>query len=104
MRVLLSTRGSRGDVEPMAALAVRLLDLGAEPPRAVVDQPYYAGRVADLGIGVAHDGPVPTLASLSAALGTALGAEIRARAADVAGRVRADGAMAAAKLLFEQTS
>jgi hypothetical protein len=30
MRVLLSTYGSRGDVEPIAALAVRLQALGAE--------------------------------------------------------------------------
>jgi len=34
----------------------------------VVDQPYWAGRVADLGIGTAHDGPTPTTESLSAAL------------------------------------
>ena len=30
MRVLLSTYGSRGDVEPMVALAVQLQELGAE--------------------------------------------------------------------------
>ena len=30
MRVLLSTYGSRGDVEPMVALAVQLRELGAE--------------------------------------------------------------------------
>jgi vancomycin aglycone glucosyltransferase len=30
MRVLLSTYGSRGDVEPMMGLAVRLRTLGAE--------------------------------------------------------------------------
>jgi hypothetical protein len=38
----------------------------------VVDQPYWAGRVADLGFGAAHDGPTPTTESLSAALRTAL--------------------------------
>ncbi len=32
MRVLLSTYGSRGDVEPMVGLAVRLRALGAEMP------------------------------------------------------------------------
>ena len=32
MRVLLSTDGSRGDVEPMVGLAVRLRALGAEMP------------------------------------------------------------------------
>jgi UDP:flavonoid glycosyltransferase YjiC (YdhE family) len=36
MRVLLSTYGSRGDVEPMAALAVELQKLGVE---AVVSAP-----------------------------------------------------------------
>jgi hypothetical protein len=30
MRVLLSTWGSRGDIEPLAALALRLRELGAE--------------------------------------------------------------------------
>ena len=34
----------------------------------IADQPYWAGRVADLGIGAAHDGPTPTVESLSAAL------------------------------------
>lgn len=38
----------------------------------IVDQPYWAGRVAGLGIGTAHDGPTPTTESLSAALKTAL--------------------------------
>src|SRR5262249_34962075 len=59
----------------------------AGAPQAVVpqiaDQPYWASRVADLGIGVAHDGPTPTFASLSAALGTAL--EVGAQAKEVAG-------------------
>ncbi len=40
----------------------------------IADQPYWAGRVADLGIGAAHDGPTPTVESLSAALGIALAA------------------------------
>src|SRR6195256_6771062 len=46
----------------------------------VADQLYWAARVADLGIGVAHDGPVPTAGSLSAALGTVLAPETVARA------------------------
>ncbi|WP_200307640.1 glycosyltransferase [Streptomyces adelaidensis] len=74
-------------------------------PQVVVpqlaDQSYWAGRVADLGIGVAHDGPTPTFDSLSAALGTALAPECRARATAVAATVRTEGAMVAAKLLFE---
>ena len=41
-------------------------------PQAGGDQPYWAARVAELGIGAAHDGPAPTAESLSAALRTAL--------------------------------
>ncbi|MEU7563289.1 glycosyltransferase [Streptomyces eurythermus] len=67
----------------------------------VADQPYWAGRVAELGIGAAHDGPAPTVTSLSAALRTALAPETRARATSVAGRVRADGASVAARLLLD---
>jgi UDP:flavonoid glycosyltransferase YjiC (YdhE family) len=36
MRVLLSTYGSRGDVEPMVGLAVRLRALGTEGSDALV--------------------------------------------------------------------
>ncbi|MFJ5265208.1 glycosyltransferase [Streptomyces sp. NPDC088387] len=67
----------------------------------VADQPYWAGRAAELGIGAAHDGPVPTAESLSASLRTALAAGTRDRAAAVAGEVRADGAATAAKLLLD---
>ncbi|RZL84457.1 MAG: glycosyltransferase [Rhodococcus sp. (in: high G+C Gram-positive bacteria)] len=72
-------------------------------PQAV-DQPYWAGRVAELGIGTAHDGPTPTFESLSAALGATLTAETRARAIAVAAAIRTDGAMVAAKLLLDATS
>jgi vancomycin aglycone glucosyltransferase len=136
MRVLLSTYGSRGDVEPIVALAVRLqaldcLAIGevnqqelfgrvaavvhdggagttttaarAGAPQVVVaqgsDQTCWAGRVTDLGIGAAHDGPTPTIQSLSAALRTALAPETRARATAVAGDVGTDGARTAAGLL-----
>jgi vancomycin aglycone glucosyltransferase len=70
----------------------------------IADQPYWAGRVADLGIGVAHDGPTPTLASLSAALRTALNADTRARAAAMAGRIRTDGAAVAARRLVDEVT
>jgi vancomycin aglycone glucosyltransferase len=69
----------------------------------IVDQPYWAGRVADLGIGAAHDG-TPTFESLSAALRTALTPETRARARAVAGTIRTDGATVAAKLLLDAIS
>ncbi|WP_214104190.1 glycosyltransferase [Acrocarpospora catenulata] len=67
----------------------------------VADQPYWAGRVSELGIGTGHDGPTPTAESLSAALKIALAPEIGARAAAVAETVRTDGAELAAKLLLD---
>jgi vancomycin aglycone glucosyltransferase len=80
----------------------------AGAPQVVVpqatDQPYWAGRVADLGVGTAHDGPTPTFESLSAALRTALAPETRARATAVAATVRADGTTVAAKLLLDAVS
>lgn len=77
----------------------------AGAPQVVVpqmaDQPYWAGRVAELGIGAAHDGPVPTVESLSAALSIALASETRARAFALADTIRSDGAALAAKLLLD---
>ncbi|WP_307190382.1 glycosyltransferase [Actinomadura hibisca] len=67
----------------------------------VADQPYWAGRVTELGIGTGHDGPTPTAGSLSAALETVLTPETAARAAVVAGEVRTDGAELAAKVLLD---
>ncbi|MEV0371765.1 glycosyltransferase [Streptomyces sp. NPDC050636] len=80
----------------------------AGAPQVVVpqggDQPYWADRVADLGIGAAHDGPTPSVESLSAALKTALTPETRARATAVAGTIRTDGTTVAAKLLLDAIS
>ena len=80
----------------------------AGAPQVVVpqwaDQPYWASRVAALGIGAAHDVKVPTTESLSAALGTALTPQARARATAVAGMIRTDGADVAAKLLVDAVS
>jgi hypothetical protein len=70
----------------------------------MADQPSFAGRVAELGIGTAHDGPTPTTESLSAALRTTLTPETRARAAAVAGTTRGDGATVAATLLLDAAS
>ncbi|WP_327426175.1 glycosyltransferase [Streptomyces sp. NBC_01236] len=70
----------------------------------IADQPYWARRVAELGIGSAHYGPTPTCDSLSASLTTALTPETRARARAVAGTIRTDGATVAAKLLLEAVS
>jgi vancomycin aglycone glucosyltransferase len=79
----------------------------AGAPQVVVpqagDQPYWAARVADLGIGTAHDGPTPTTESLSAALSTTLTPGTRARATAVAGAIRTDGATVAATLLLDRS-
>ncbi len=67
----------------------------------IVDQPHWAHRVAELGIGAAHDGPVPTSETLAHALGTALAPETCARATAVAALIRTDGATLAARRLLE---
>ncbi|MFI6014402.1 glycosyltransferase [Streptomyces sp. NPDC051243] len=80
----------------------------AGTPQVVVpqlaDQPYWAGRVAELGIGAAHDGPAATFESLSASLATALAPETRTRATAVARTIRTDGATVAARLLLDEIS
>jgi vancomycin aglycone glucosyltransferase len=70
----------------------------------IVDQPYWVGRVAELGIGTAHDGPTTTTESLSDALRTALTPETRTRATTLAGAIRTDGATVAARLLLDAVS
>jgi vancomycin aglycone glucosyltransferase len=67
----------------------------------ILDQPYWAARVAALGIGAAHDGPAPTTESLTAALTTALTPQTRAQATAVAGTIRTDGATVAATRLLD---
>ncbi len=77
----------------------------AGAPQAVVpqvaDQPHWARRGAELGIGAAHDGPTPTSESLAAALTTVLSPGTRERATAVARTIRTDGATVAAKLLLQ---
>lgn len=68
----------------------------------IVDQPYWAGRVAALGIGVAHAGAVPSVESLSAALDIALAPQTHERARAVAAEMVPDGALRAARLLIER--
>jgi vancomycin aglycone glucosyltransferase len=70
----------------------------------IVDQPHWARRVEELGIGAANDGPVPTSGSLASALARALDPATRARAIAVAGEIRTDGAMVAARRLLERTA
>ena len=73
-------------------------------PQAGGEQPYWAGRVTELGIGAAHDGPTPTTRSLADALRTALTVETRARASALAGSIRTDGAPVAAGLLLKRSA
>ena len=77
----------------------------AGAPQVVVpqigDQRSWAARVAELGIGVAHEGPTPTVDSLSAALTTALAPQTRTRARAAASMIRTNGATVAAKLLLD---
>ena len=77
----------------------------AGAPQVVVpqaaDQPYWARRVTELGVGAAHDGPTPTAASVSAALAVALAPGVRQRASAVASTIPTDGATVAAWRLLE---
>ncbi len=59
------------------------------------DQPYWAGRVHDLGIGTAHP-------SLTDALGHALQKDVAVRARSVAAEVRTDGTTIAARHVIEK--
>lgn len=65
------------------------------------DQPYWACRVAELGIGAAHDGSLFTFESLSTALRTVLSPEVQERALEVAATVRTDGAAEAANSILD---
>ena len=80
----------------------------AGAPQLVVpqggDQAYWAGRVAELGIGAAHDGPTPTEHSLSTALRTVLTPDTRARASALAAEMSTHGATTAAHLLIAGSS
>jgi vancomycin aglycone glucosyltransferase len=74
----------------------------AGAPQVVIpqhyDQPYWAQRVQQLGIGISHVGGSPAIGSLTSALEGALQSEVRAQA--VAAAVRSDGAGAAARRLI----
>ncbi|SEE30718.1 glycosyltransferase [Streptomyces sp. Ag109_O5-10] len=75
MRVLLSTYGTRGDVEPLVALAVRLQALGAEVRMCAPPDAEFAERLAGIGVqlvpvgppvrGLMRDTGLPTAAELS---------------------------------------
>ncbi|GHE37910.1 MULTISPECIES: glycosyltransferase [Streptomyces] len=71
-------------------------------PLHLSDNLYWAGRVADLGLGTTLDGPSASASadSLYAAFGTVLDPATRARARSLAERMRTDGAETAARLLL----
>ena len=77
---------------------------GAGAPQVVIpqhyDQPYFAQRINDLGIGTAHAPGTPTIDSLTSALEHALQPAVAARARSIATAVRRDGAQAAAQRLI----
>lgn len=77
-------------------------------PQVVVphmyDQFYFARRVAELGIGVAHPAAAVTGSSLTAALEDALRAEVVDRARSFAAEVRTDGANTAARQVVRLSS
>jgi vancomycin aglycone glucosyltransferase len=71
----------------------------------IADQPYWASRIAALGIGAAaHDRSVPTVDSLSSALAIALKPETQDQAATVGAEIKPDGATVAAELLLSGQS
>jgi vancomycin aglycone glucosyltransferase len=74
----------------------------AGAPQVVVpqlaDQPYWASRVAELGIGVAHQSPM-TVESLTEAIKQALTKAGQAKT--VAQDIKTDGAAVAARLLLD---
>jgi vancomycin aglycone glucosyltransferase len=76
----------------------------AAAPQVVVpqfyDQPYWAQRVQQLGIGHAHAPGLPTADSLALGLDKALHHDVAARAVDVAKMMRRDGARDAAERLM----
>jgi vancomycin aglycone glucosyltransferase len=78
----------------------------AGTPQVIVpqgaDQPYWARRVTELGIGAGHDGPLPRTGTLIPLLRTALAPATRERAAAIAKTIRSDGAMVAAERLVAE--
>jgi vancomycin aglycone glucosyltransferase len=79
------------------------LAAGAGAPQVVIpqqyDQPYFAQRINDLGLGCGHPSGIPTTESLTSALDQALQPGVAVRARSVASAVRRDGALAAARRL-----
>lgn len=65
------------------------------------DQPYFARRVGELGVGTSITGE-PSAEALTFALGEVLRPDVAERARQVGGEVRTDGADVAARLLISR--
>jgi len=76
----------------------------AGAPQVVIpqhyDQHYFAARMEQLGVGVAHSPPTPTTETLAAALRRALDPPVAARANAIGVHVKTDGARVAAQQLM----
>jgi vancomycin aglycone glucosyltransferase len=76
----------------------------AGAPQVVIpqhyDQHYWAQRIHQLGIGVAHAPGTPTTDSLTSALEHTLQPDVTARAESIAAAVRSDGTQVAAQRLM----
>src|SRR5262249_10586382 len=66
MRVLLSTYGSRGDVEPLVGLAAGLRELGAEVRVCAPPDEDFARRLAGIGVPLVPVGPSARALTLAA--------------------------------------
>ncbi|HKI55163.1 MAG TPA: glycosyltransferase [Anaerolineales bacterium] len=67
------------------------------------DQYYWAGRVHQLGIGIAHALTAPTVDTLTSALERALQPNVTARAQSIVDEIRTDGTLVAAQRLLSTT-
>jgi len=97
MRVLLSTIGSRGDVQPLVALALFKRVAAVVHHGGAGTTTAAAQRIHHLGIGTAHAPGTPSADSLTSALEHTFQPDVAARARSVAAAVRSDGAKAAAQ-------
>jgi vancomycin aglycone glucosyltransferase len=79
----------------------------AGAPQVVIpqhyDQHYWAQRVQQLGIGVAHAPGAPATDSLTSALRQALQSDVAVRAKYIAAQMRGDGALVAARRLIDES-
>jgi UDP:flavonoid glycosyltransferase YjiC (YdhE family) len=127
LRVLLSVVGTHGDVQPVMALALEVLELGhrslavvhhggagttlaaarAEAPQVVVpmfsDQPYWGRRVRELRLGSSVPTGELTVERLASTLNDALQPAVAERADSIAPQLLVDGAAVAARRLVDES-